>query len=94
VSAPAPARPSPRAGPSPRASPAPGSAGPRGTTMLSDKYMLGEELGRGAYGQVLPARRAARPLSAVAPHACLAPAAARAPPAAPREPRGGRAGGR
>jgi serine/threonine protein kinase len=80
VASPSPARPSPRAGPSPRASPAPGSAGPRGKTMLSDKYMLGEELGRGAYGQVLHARRAARPLRAERCRpACLpCPLAARA----------------
>ena len=50
MSQPLPARPSPR--PSPRVPQPPGTALGRGKTMLSDKYMLGEELGRGAYGQV------------------------------------------
>ena len=51
---PSPVRPSPvRMGAAPRVPQAPGSTATRGgKTMLGDKYMLGEELGRGAYGQV------------------------------------------
>lgn len=51
---PSPVRPSPaRVGAAPRAPQPPGSTATRGgKTMLGDKYMLGEELGRGAYGQV------------------------------------------
>ena len=50
----------------------------RRATVLNDKYILGEELGRGAYGQVRPVARAhtarsrfAALLAAIPPHGRL-----------------------